>query len=209
MLKETREKENHNKKILKDSEKEEKSNLSLSKDTLERILETKPQRKTIKVIDESESIISDEELKMLSQHKKKKKDDSEEQTIVRKPIFLERELSDESASINSKRNEFGSQDSEYISKNKQEEKSGAKYQHYETTSSMKFQKAGEISKSWSKPFQTREAGFISSESGRMPKQESNYQIYTNPQRTEDLQKEKKEKGIMFTEAKKEYYSHDH
>jgi len=97
---------------------------------------------------------------------------------------------------------------EYIPKNEQKEKTQGVYQHYENLQGAKIMRQDEIKNLQSKPFQNRQAGFVQSESGRKMKEESHYQIYTTPQRTEELQKEKKEKGIFITEAKREYYSHE-
>jgi hypothetical protein len=96
---------------------------------------------------------------------------------------------------------------EYVSKNEQKEK--AVYQNYENASGAKVMRVNELKKIPSNSLEGRQAAFLNSESGKTQKQESHYASYVLTSRFDDLQKEKKEKGILFTEAKTEYYSHDH
>jgi len=95
---------------------------------------------------------------------------------------------------------------EYIPKSPEENQQGF-YQHSENTSATKLIRQDEL-RNLRKPFQ-QEAGRIEYEPNRGPKLEEEYKINVRTQRVEDLQKEKKEKGIFLTEAKREYYSHDH
>jgi len=121
---------------------------------------------------------------------------------------LELNLEQETSKPENKNSREEKSDFEYIAKNEQKEKQQGVYQHYENLQGAKIMRQDEIKNLASKPFQNRQAGFVQSESGRKMKEESHYKIYTTPQRTEELQKEKKEKGIFITEAKREYYSHE-
>lgn len=201
----------NNKRTPKDKEEEKKSKYGLSKETLERILESKPQRKEIKVIEESDSIISEEELNMISKLKNKKDKEEEKSNPIQREIVLERELSDVPLSIDTKRKENNSQDSEYISKNKKEEESNAKYQNYETNSSVKLHKAGKISESWTKPFQKREIDFVSSNPEMLTNQKPKYESYFTPKNLSDeemkgLSKRGEFEKFQFKEKKMHYYN---
>lgn len=195
------------------TEDKQESKHGLSKETLERILETKAPRKEIKPIKESDSIISDEEIKLLSKLKEIEKKNSEEKTTrnVPKPIFLERELSEE-FSPNTKKEKNENISSEYITRNKMDNsETKQKYQSYEHSPSRKFESPENISKSWSDPIGRREVEFIHSEQDKIGKQEQRYEIYTNPKKFDekDFSRDKKSNDFKVREVKMQYYNDNH
>ncbi len=189
--------------------KKSESKHGLSKETLERILEDKKPRRKIVPIKESDSRLSEEELKMLSQRKPEEEDSEEgvQPDFQRRPVFLEKELSKEPSGNLSKEDS----DAEYLTRQQSSEKADkAKYVKYESDSSVKIQKAGEIAKSWSQPFQNREPQFISSHpeiQGQKPK----YETYFTPksmteQELKDLSKSRESPNFGFKEEKMHYYN---
>lgn len=197
------------------SEKEKKSVYGISKENLEKILETKVHKEKLPPKEEFESIISDEEMKALLKPKKEfspslEKINSPQVQGVR---ILERDLPEEENTKQEIRE--NSRNGEYISKNAQKSDGEKKYQSYETNiSPQAFHKVEEISKGWSRQFNIEKTKFREIHSENEQKNKPQYETYFTPKNLSDEEiKEKMGKRNLpefeFQEKKMNYYEGDH
>lgn len=193
------------------SSENKKTKFGMSKETLEKLLETKIHKEKLPPKEEFESIISDEEIAFLN--KKERPPRNQERTIIQNnPMrILERDLTEETNSGNEVKG--NSRNGEYISGNAQKSDGEKKYQSYEANiSPQAFHKVEEISKGWSKPFvETPKFKEVHSETEQ---KNQKYENYFTPRNFSE--KELKERKIgrdfqefEFQEKKMHYYEGDH
>ena len=205
-----RENSKENKKEKSSEEKKEKSKYGLSKETLEKILESKIHKEKLPKKEEFQNteFLEEESNFLLGQKNKKPSVSLEAVNFGEENLgtLVHSGWQNENNSENG--NSRNGNSFEYIPKNSEDDSAGKKYQSYETTLNIKTLKPEDAASEWSKSFtKTKNIKFVRYEqdSSNEPKYE---RVFTPKNLNEEEMKnlhDIKKQDFQFQEKKMHYY----